>query len=93
MRLLILKQLIPTFSLRFYLYKVILPILFIAALISIPVYFVKEQMSQGFFRLAVVGLVDILFGGISVLLIALDSNQRSLLYEKAKAFFPLKNGK
>ena len=93
MRLLILKQLIPTFSLRFYLYKVILPILFIAALISIPVYFVKEQMSQGFFRLVVVGLVDILVGGISVLLIALDSNQRSLLYEKAKAFFPLKNGK
>ena len=93
MRLLILKQLIPTFSLHFYLYKVILPILFIAALISIPVYFVKEQMSQGFFRLVVVGLVDILVGGISVLLIALDSNQRSLLYEKAKAFFPLKNGK
>lgn len=93
MRLLILKQLIPTFSLRFYLYKVILPILFIATLISIPVYFVKEQMSQGFFRLVVVGLVDILVGGISVLLIALDSNQRSLLYEKAKAFFPLKNGK
>lgn len=93
MRLLILKQLIPTFSLRFYLYKVILPILFIAVLISIPVYFVKEQMSQGFFRLVVVGLVDILVGGISVLLIALDSNQRSLLYEKAKAFFPPKNGK
>ena len=93
MRSLILKQLIPSFSLRLYFYRVVLPILLIAVLISVPMYYVIEQMPQGFLRLVVVGLVDVLVGGFSILFIALDNNQRRTLYEKVMALLSVRRDK
>ena len=90
MRTLILKKLIPSFSLRFYLFKVILPILLITLLISIPLFFIIVLMPQGFLRLVVVFFADLFLGGISAWCIALNTYQRKMLCEKAKMLLSLK---
>lgn len=86
MRSLILKKLFPLFSLRYYLYKVILPIILITILITIPVYFIKNFMPQGFLRLSLVFLSDLIAGGVSTWFIALNADQRKELYDRAKGF-------
>ena len=75
-RIYILKQKISTFSLRYFAFKVIVPVVIIAIITTLVTYVIHGLFEQGFLRLILVFMAVILVGCLLTMAIALNKEQR-----------------
>lgn len=78
-RLVCLKRVFPVFSYKEYFSELVVPAIFITLIVSAALFFIRDAMSEGFYRLIIIIVAGLLFTSILTWLMGLNSFERGVL--------------